>query len=107
MTSYKAIFAAPPSIGSIIFSFGLVTALPTPASNANFSSGPQIDVRLSGQDNTYSALKLSDTFEFEQENSDIYNAITEFYGTLSATQIPLEKDFSEILFQNIWDLYAT
>lgn len=40
-------------------------------------------------------------------DSDVYSAITAFYGAFSSSQKPLEAEFSKVLFDNLWDLYAT
>ena len=40
-------------------------------------------------------------------DGDVYGAITAFYGAFSSSQKPLEAEFSKMLFDNLWDLYAT
>ncbi len=105
MSSYQATFTAPSSIGSIVV--GIAAALTVPALPSVSATIHSPYVRLHGQEATHSTFKFVEAIDKHHGDSDVYSAITAFYGAFSSSQKPLEAEFSKVLFDNLWDLYAT
>lgn len=69
-------------------------------------SAPMPQISGIKSDSTSSSLSMISGVGYTDESVDVVAAMAKFYGKLSAEQEPLKPEFAQVLFDNLWDLYA-
>lgn len=69
-------------------------------------NAPMPQIRGIKSDSTSSFLSMISSVGYTDVSVDVVAAMANFYGKLSAEQEPLEPEFAQVLFDNLWDLYA-
>ena len=56
---------------------------------------------------TYNKYVVSSRSSLKQESTSFEGDVTDFFQKLSAEQEPLGREFEQVLFDNLWDLYQS
>jgi hypothetical protein len=100
------------TIGVVMISTMLT--IPTWGSTSSYEQLPNTSRHVQARDysftvknpSTYDPAKnaLTGTYTLSSE-TDFEDVITNFFTRLSSEQEPLEAEFEQVLFDNIWDMY--
>jgi hypothetical protein len=109
MTEYS-INQAPSTSGSVVILAGILAtqcmaqSYPRQHENIDFSG---LGNRYHQESNlsTFDQYQNPLTGKYDQSNAHFETAISNFYAELLANQKPLGKEFTKILYDNLWDLY--
>lgn len=55
----------------------------------------------------YNKYVVSSRSSLKQESTSFEGDVTDFFQKLSAEQEPLGREFEQVLFDNLWDLYQS
>lgn len=56
---------------------------------------------------TFDQYRNAITGQLQNQAISLEQEVTGFFENLSAAQIPLEYEFEKVLYDNLWDLYAS